>query len=122
VSQVTDVEQVKNVILRYRFSYRNEKELQEGLAMAFLEAAVPAVREYRLGPRDTIDFMIDGGIGVEVKVGGSLADATRQLHRYAGFDEVHSLVLVTTRSRLANMPMTLQGKPLGTLVLSGAFV
>lgn len=110
------------MLVRYRMRHTSEKELQIGLACIFDERRITYVREHHLGPGDVIDFLVEGGIGVEVKVGGGLSEVTRQLHRYAGHDAVRELVLVSSRSRLDNLPATLRGKPLTVAVLRAAFV
>lgn len=122
------------IVWGHRFRFANEKQLQDGLARAFAEGGMPPfVREYHLGPGDIADFLFyrdkaayEGdtpplpGLLVEVKVDGPLAALTRQIHRYAGYDSVASILVVTNRSRLANLPDVLRGKPLRAVVLNGA--
>jgi hypothetical protein len=111
----------------WRFRYAGEKELQAAIAGALDAAGVPFEREVRLGKAGTIDFLIGGGapgglgIGLEIKVGGSVADLTRQLFRYAGEDRVREVVLATTRRAHAFPDATMQGKPARCVVLAGAF-
>lgn len=93
----------------YRFSVSNEQELQEGL-WRVLAGMDGARREVRLDERSRIDFLI-GGVGIEVKVDGSLADLVRQATRYSKFAEVSEIVVVTTRSRHLGLPAQLGGKP-----------
>lgn len=50
------------------------------------------------------------GTAIEVKVDGSLAALTRQLHRYAQHDRVIDLVVITNRARLTQVPRELNGK------------
>lgn len=109
------------LIKSYHYRHANERELQDGLARAFDASQVPYVREHALAPGDIIDFLIEGGIGVEVKVGGGLSEVTRQLHRYAAHGSIESLILVSSRSSLDNLPSTLRGKPLFVVVINGAF-
>ena len=76
--------------------------------------------EVDLGPGDRIDFVLNGVVGVEVKVKGQVNDVLRQLMRYAGHARFDSLILVTTRITMAaQMPSELLGKPLYTLRLPG---
>lgn len=111
---------VADLLGAYRFDESSEAALQRGVE-AVLEAAVlPFQREACLGSTDRIDFLVDGTIGVECKVGGSLAATTRQLHRYAAQVRIESLVLVTTRCRLARVPRTLNGKPVVVVLTPGA--
>lgn len=112
---------LSRLIKSYRYRHSNERDLQDGLVQVFEHGQLNYARECNLGEGDVIDFLIEGGIGVEVKVGGGLSEVTRQLHRYAGHDLVKSLILVTSRGRLDNLPGTLRGKPLTVVVITGAF-
>lgn len=73
------VDTITQRIKNHAFSFADEDELQRGLAEVMPETAQ---REVRLTPRDRIDFLVDG-IGIEVKLAGSISALTRQLHRYA---------------------------------------
>jgi hypothetical protein len=67
-------------------------------------------REVKLSAAERIDFLMADGLGIEVKVKGSLSDVTRQLHRYAQITEIKSLLLVTTKARHLEAPRSLNGK------------
>lgn len=73
-------------------------------------------REVSLGRGCRVDFMI-GSLAVELKVGGSLADLTRQLSRYAEKDDVSGILVVTTRQAHRYLPETLNKKPIAVLCL-----
>ncbi len=77
-------------------------------------------REVRLDKANRIDFMV-GHIGVEVKIGGGISALIRQLARYAEFDQVGDLVLVSTRATLARVPTELNGKRVRVALLLGIF-
>lgn len=99
-----------------------EVRLQDAIAAALADHVVRFVREVRLSPEDIIDFLVEDGLGVEVKIDGSVSDVTRQLHRYAQSDRVTDLLLVTTRSRHRAMPAAFAGKPIRVLnLIGGAF-
>ena len=116
---MSDVARITRAIAGHRYRYASESELQDGLAEVLAAAGVAFEREVQIGDAGRIDFLADGGVGLEVKVGGSLAAATRQLHRYAASAEIEALVLVTGRGRLAALPSTIGGKPLEVVDLSG---
>jgi hypothetical protein len=99
------------------YHWQNEKELQRGIGMVLTEAGVVFVPEVSITRKDRIDFLV-GKIGIEIKVGGSLAAVTRQLFRYAECPEIDSLVLVTTKQAHRNMPNEILGKPLHVVWLS----
>lgn len=108
---------VLGVLRATRFRFTTEADLQAGLAAAFARAGLAFEREARLGPKDRIDFLLAGGVGVEVKLDPNLAAVTRQLHRYAQHEAVGALVLVTSRLRLTNVPDMMHGKPLRAVAL-----
>lgn len=108
------------VITSYRYSFTNEVELQDGVATALLEAGIPHEREVRLSPRDRVDFLIEPGIGIEVKeIAQSPSKVLRQLARYAESDRIVALALVTARSQHMALPSEIGGKPLVVVNLSG---
>jgi len=106
-----------SLIERHRFSFADERELQDGIAAVL--APLDVAREVRFGPADRIDFLLPGGIGIEVKVDGSLPALTRQVHRYAQREEIAALVIVTSRRRLADLPDAINGKPVRVVVVGG---
>lgn len=114
-----DVELIVQLIQGHRYQFCDERELQEGLA-AVLGPVMPGLtREHVASPHDRLDFLLPGGVGIEVKVDGSLAAVTRQLHRYAQRDEITALLVVTSRRRHARLPDVLNGKPVRVVVVGG---
>lgn len=116
------VGQVIDALGSFKFTYDNEIELQDGIAAAFTGHAILFEREARLGDDLKIDFMIPGGIGVEVKIKGSPSDVARQLLAYANRPEVTCLVLVTARAALSRLPPILLGKKLYVVPLWRSFL
>ena len=102
---------------RFRFRHGDEKELQAGIESALRRGGWEFEREVRLSATDVVDFLVDETIGLEVKIGGTLSDLTRQLHRYALHERIGSLFVVVGQQRLARLPATLNEKPLGVLSL-----
>lgn len=95
-----------------RFNYQNEKDLQQGIEEVLKKEDFPFMREFPMGDAGIIDFFVGGFLGMEIKIKGSPSEVARQLLRYAGRDEVKSLVLVTGRAALSALPSQLLGKPL----------
>lgn len=75
---IPNLEELINLTIGHRFNYTDEAELQAGIATMLNDAGVSFIREVTLSRQDRIDFLI-GDIGIEVKVGGSLAAVTRQV-------------------------------------------
>jgi len=117
VTEVLAPVAIVNLVLKTKFSFGNELDVQDGLAELFTRNRVPFEREVVLSPADRIDFLLENGLGVEVKIDRSLTSVTRQLFRYAKDDRIQSLLLVTSRVRLLNMPSMLCGKPVLTVEL-----
>ena len=115
-----NVSELCEKIAFHRFNYRDEQQLQDGIELMLKDANIPFEREKVLGPNSRPDFFVDG-IAVEVKIKHSLADLTRQVYRYASYDAVRSIVVVTPRMRLSNLPDVLFDKPIRVVTLLGAF-
>ncbi|GGM23178.1 hypothetical protein ACFFX1_10675 [Dactylosporangium sucinum] len=103
-----------------RYRYRDELQLHDGIAAVLAAGGVTARREVPLGDRCRIDFLVAGGIGIEVKVDGEAFAVWRQLQRYARRPDIRALLLVTTRARhAAGAPAVLGDVPVTVLVLRG---
>lgn len=109
---VDTVKRIVSAIGSRSFRYSNEAELQDGLAEVFREEGIKFEREKDLGDAGRIDFLVEGDVGLEVKVKGSPSKVAIQLLGYAGRPELSALILVTGRSRLAvGFPNEMSGKP-----------
>lgn len=109
-------------IKSFRFHYSNEKELQEGVGKALTAKGIGFEREKPIGKGGVIDFLVVGGIGVEIKIKGSPSAVARQLVAYAECGEVSEIVLVTGRSRLGRLPATILGKRVTVVTLWTTFL
>ena len=116
------VEEVIAAFRRYSFSHVDEDELQQALGMALDRAGIPYDREVRLSAHSRIDFLVHGGVGIEVKVKGSAHAAGAQMLRYARSDKVTSLLLVTDRVQAGAQPETLNGKPVAVFQILGGIL
>ena len=88
----------------------DEFQIQSMVEAVLAGCNIPFEKEYRLAPRNRIDFLIDGGIGLEVKRGKpNKVQVTKQLQRYASFEEVKAIVLVVDRT--VSIPTQVHGKP-----------
>lgn len=106
----------------YRFSFMNERELQDGIEQVLRINEIGFEREARLNAKDVIDFMC-GDVGIEAKVASSAQAITRQLIRYAEHERVGSLILVSRKMQHAHVfPGELGGKPLSVVTLETSFL
>ena len=113
---------LRALLLGSTFHFQNEADLQEGFAMLLTAHGVPFQREVRLSKKDRIDFLVDGGLGVELKVAMSAASVLRQLHRYAEHEEIAALLLVTRCASHCRLPPAApNGKQIWVEYLQGAF-
>jgi hypothetical protein len=111
-------EEVDVILSRYRFRFSSESPLQQGISSALTIAKIDHQREVRLDQDSRLDFLCDGGLAIEVKISGNFtrAELIRQITRYAESDRVEMLLVVSSRF-IADMPATLNGKPLIVHVL-----
>lgn len=107
---------------RRRYRYASEVELQDGIEIVLRDLGVSFERERRLSSAHRIDFLCESGVGIEVKLDGSLTDLVRQLHGYAQCPEVAQLVVVTSRLRLSRLPEEISGKRVQVVALLGGLV
>jgi len=96
----------------HRYVFNSEQRLQDGVRLAFERARIPFEEQVVLGPKERIDFLVLGRIGVELKIKGSRNDVWRQLERYAASPRIEELVLATTLHRhVLTLPPSIAGKP-----------
>lgn len=111
--------QVRDALARYRMPVTPELALQDAVEKALRIEGFVFDREVRRGA-DRIDFLV-GTVGVELKVKGSLAEVTRQLKRYAAWEEIDELLLVTTRGHHLGVTTRLNEKPVLVHIVRGLF-
>jgi hypothetical protein len=116
--------EIAEALRRFGFRYKDERQLQGGIAEALGKLGVANMPEFRLSPTARVDFyVLEGQVGIEVKTadsqgGASLSAVTRQLWRYAKSDKISALILVTTRSKHMDLPSEILGKPVHVVYLS----
>ncbi|MED0677051.1 hypothetical protein ABEV55_08400 [Aneurinibacillus thermoaerophilus] len=91
---------------------KSEYELQDKIKEEFEKHHILFEKEYKLGPRNRVDFLVHPGIVVEVKRGlkkPNWSNVMQQLTRYASYDEVSSVILVVERN--LTLPDKINGKP-----------
>jgi hypothetical protein len=114
---VTVIDQTITALRSRRFTCADEAELQSAVAAALSSAGLGYTREARLSARDRVDFMIDGGIALELKVRTDGKELLRQVLRYAEHDAVKAILIAGTTHKLLLLPETANGKPLRAIQL-----
>jgi hypothetical protein len=93
-----------------------EYDIHAAVADALAAAGLAYVHEYRLGPRNRIDFLV-GRIGIEVKKGRPASSRlVGQLRRYLESDALDGMIVVTLR--VTALPATINGKPVKLITLN----
>lgn len=110
---------VKQALARYRMPVTPERALQDAVEKALRAEGFNPQREVTRGD-DRIDFLV-GAVGIELKVKGSSGDVFRQLERYALWEDVTELLLVTSKGAHQALPSVVGGKPLLIHVPRGVF-
>lgn len=101
---------VQNVGLEY--------DLQAEIARRFVADGIPFAKEYVLAPRNRIDFLVPGGIGVECKKGKpNSVQLAAQVERYCAFDSVTTLIMVIERNIFDYSPVV-HDKPVHYVALN----
>lgn len=113
-----DVTTVCEVLRQRNYLYTNEIELHEQLSTALHDAHINHTREAHLAA-GRIDFLLPGGLGIEVKVKGHTAAVQRQLHRYARDPHITHLLLITTRREHRAITRDAAGIPIRVLSIGG---
>jgi hypothetical protein len=113
------IQELVTILSRYRFRYKNEDELQQGIAHALATAGIDFAREVRIDAQSRLDFLIGdspdhaAGIVIETKIhaNSSRAQILRQVERYALSARVLGVLVVGTKF-IEALPDTINGKPL----------
>jgi len=117
----TVVESVVKAMHSVGFSFTSEDDLQRGIDQVLTDRGISHRREVVLSPGNRIDFMLEQGVGIEVKVGGAASDLTRQVYRYCREEQVRAVIVVSSRLRLGKLPPEMAGKPVRFLAVTKAF-
>lgn len=113
------IDRIFSCLSTRRLSLSNEKKTQEEIAAAFDECGIPYEREFRLDAANIIDFMVSD-IGCEVKIKSTRMKLFRQIERYADFDAIGRIVLITNVP--TGFPPEVNGKPVYVLNLAKAWM
>jgi hypothetical protein len=106
-----NLQEVLNALSTLRVSVvDDEYQLQNAIADTLTSKGISFAKEYKLGPRNRVDFMVDGGICLEVKKGKPYrAHVLKLLERYAASSKVTAIILAIERNM--DLPKEVNGKP-----------
>ena len=90
--------QISSVLKSWSIPHQTEREMQEAIEEILEAEGIEFTREHRLDSGSRIDFLTKDGQGIECKIKGGYSAVLRQLIRYAEFDDIKELVLVSSRS------------------------
>jgi hypothetical protein len=117
---MSTVETILSILKGHRLPLQNEKELQAKIKYILMNSPLIVDPEHRLDPENIIDFLINGSVGIEVKIKGSKKQIYRQCERYAYFSTIQSIVLITNKS--VGFPQDINGKPCFVVNLGKAWL
>lgn len=95
----------------------------EGTTAATVAREVPTIDGDKRGRLDFVLTFPPEAIGIECKVDGSFDDLLRQIERYlapSAVPQISGLVVVSSKSRHANLPRHLHDKPIACVWTSRA--
>lgn len=114
------VKETEEKILEYEYNMTDEKDLQNGIGYVL---GSEWIREYSLSQKDRPDFFHKkNGIAAEVKIKGSAANLIRQIHRYAQYESVNGIMVISPSIRLTNIPGKINKKPIKTVALISSYL
>lgn len=112
-------EDILRSLKRNRMGFIEEEYIiQDNIAKQFDKDHIEYKKEYKLGPRNRIDFYIEElGIGIETKKGKPNKDNLfKQLTRYSQFESIKELIVVVERS--VKLPQSINGKNITIISLN----
>lgn len=112
--------EIAALISRTPLVQSNEIAVQEKISELLTKHGVQHKREVVLGPGDRPDFMIVGGIAIEVKLKASKRAIYRQCERYCAYDQVKGLILVSATAM--GFPEEIHGKSTWVASLGGGWL
>ena len=112
--------EIAALISRTPFVQSNEIAVQEKISDLLKSHGVKHKREVVLGPGDRPDFMLEGGVAIEVKLKASKRTIYRQCERYCEYDAVKALILVSATA--IGFPEEINGKSTWVASLGGGWL
>lgn len=115
-----DSRAICDLLSHFKYNFNDEKSLQDGMEVVLIKAGMQYRREFHVNRKDRPDFMLSGGLAIEVKIKGSQSQFLRQASRYLLDNKITALILVGTPHWINSVPSTLHNKPISKLRLLGS--
>ena len=114
-----DVEEILQVIERIKVDpVRLEADVVDTISQCLYQHGITFRREVKISQGCRVDFLVDGGVAIEVKKGKPNASAvSSQLSRYAASSQITAVVLVSERGLIRHITEA-HGKPVRYIALS----
>lgn len=90
------LKRIVDTLGEHSYRYATEAQLHDAIKLVLSAVGVTFEHELVAG-EDRFDFYAEGVV-IEVKIGGSFAEAVRQVDRYCKRDDVVAVVIATTKS------------------------
>ena len=112
-----DMDRIADALSAVRMPAQPEEyDIHAAVVGALDGSGLGYTHEYKLGPRNRIDFLV-GRIGIEVKKGRPASSRlVGQLRRYLESDALDGMIVVT--QRVTALPATINGKPVKLITLN----
>jgi hypothetical protein len=107
------------IIENMKIMVSEESDLQDALNDLFKVLDLKFAREKTIAPGLRPDFMLSGGVAVEVKIQDGLSELTRQVHKYLCESSVSAILIVSNKTRLMRLPKEMRGKPVYVALAGG---
>lgn len=113
------ISEILKLLSSTRFDTSNEKLVQVAVEKLFTANGIKFSREKTISKGSIIDFLC-GDTGIELKIKGNKNYIYKQLDRYSKFEEIHALILLTSKSM--GLPEEINGKQLYVVNMSKAWL
>ncbi len=105
---------IGGILYGYAYRYSSETQLHKIIAGILDDAHIQYTHEYCLDSSNRVDFWLEDGMLIEVKVDGSYPEAMRQIDRYCALEAVTGVILASTQrwaGRYDGEVQEIHGKP-----------
>jgi len=117
-----NLDSLETLLSSHRYRFSSERDLQNGIDEVLQTSGLSYRREFSLGVSDRPDFLVHGGIAIEVKIKGSISELIRQISRYATHNDVSAILVVGTPHWIPRVPEIINEKPVRPFRLLGSLL